>query len=214
MKKESVALNAVKFLITFLACCFLWLIIFSITLPPDETGATSEPFPGAICVCGIVTATVIAVVVTYNQMQKAYQKTKSSFSNIKIFEERTVRLLEKANKVADKYMTLEENVQIGVAEKRTPKSKIIRNAQQFQIELENYPELKANESIMELLSQIRDTENGYAQSKLDYNSRVEYYNSLIHSFPNNILRKMFKFKDAEFYNADKENEISDEELGI
>ena len=111
-------------------------------------------------------------------------------------------------------MSHEENVQIGVAEKRTKKTKVIRNAQQFQIELENYPDLKANQSVMELLSQIKDTENAYAQSKINYNTSAEYYNTLIHSFPNNILRKIFKFKDAEFYSDDEENEVADEELGI
>ncbi len=97
-------------------------------------------------------------------MQKTFQKTKSTFSNIKVFKDRTERLLEKANKVADKYMANEENIQIGVAEKRTKKTKLIRNAQQC--------------------------------------------------FPNNILSKIFRFKDVEFYSDEEENEITDEELGI
>ena len=214
MKKENIAIQILKILGTYLAGCLLWLLIFSTFMPADETGATTEPFQGAICILGIITATIVVLVMNYNSMQKAFQKTKSTFSNIKVFKDRTDRLLEKANKVADKYMSHEENVQIGVAEKRTKKTKVIRNAQQFQIELENYPDLKANQSVMELLSQIKDTENAYAQSKINYNTSAEYYNTLIHSFPNNILRKIFKFKDAEFYSDDEENEVTDEELGI
>lgn len=213
MKKENVALQILKILGTYLAGCLLWLLIFSTFMPADEEGATAEPFQGAICILGIITATTVLLVINYNSMQRAFQKTKSTFSNIKIFKDRTERLLEKANKVADKYMTHEENIQMGVAEKRTKQVKYIRNAQQFQIELENYPDLKANQSVMELLSQIRETENSYAQSKINYNACAEYYNTIIHSFPNNILRKLFKFNDVEFYD-DKEIEISDEELGI
>ena len=183
-------------------------------IPPDETGATTEPFPGAICVLGIVSAFIVVFIVNYNSMQKAYQKTKSTFSNITVFKERTERLLEKANKVADKYMTHEADIQLGVAEKRSAKPKFIRNGQQFQMEVENYPDLKANESIATLITQIRDTENSYAQAKINYNAIVEYYNTLIHSFPNNILSKIFKFHDVEFYSDEKEFEISDEELGI
>ncbi len=214
MKKGNIALELLKILGTFLAGCLLWLLIFSTFMPPDETGATTEPFPGAICVLGIVSAFIVVFIVNYNSMQKAYQKTKSTFSNITVFKERTERLLEKANKVADKYMTHEADIQLGVAEKRSVKPKFIRNGQQFQMEVENYPDLKANESIATLITQIRDTENSYAQAKINYNAIVEYYNTLIHSFPNNILSKIFKFHDVEFYSDEKEFEISDEELGI
>ena len=214
MKKENIALKILKILGTYLAGWFLWLLIFSTFMPADETGATSEPFQGAICLFGIITATVVLLVVNYNTTQQSYQKAKAASSNIKVFKDKSARLLEKANKVADKYMTHEKNVQVGVAEKRTKKPKFIRNAQQFQVELENYPELKANQSIMTLLEQIKETENAYAQAKINYNFYVEYYNTLIHSFPNSIFRKLLKFNDIEFYNDEEEKEISDEELGI
>ena len=214
MKKENIILKLLKILATYLAGCLLWLFIFSTFMLADETGATTEPFRGAICIFGVITATLVLLIVNYNAMQQAYQKTKSSFSNIKVFKDKNTRLLEKANKVAEKYMTHEEKVQVGVADKRTKSPKFIRNAQQFQVELENYPDLKANQSIMTLLEQIRETESVYAQSKINYNSYVEYYNTIIHSFPNSIFRKFLKFNDVEFYNDEEENEITDEELGI
>ena len=214
MKKENITLKILKILGTYLAGCFLWLLIFSTFMPADETGATTEPFHGAICVFGIITATLLLLIVNYNAMQQAYQKTKAAASNIKVYKDKTTRLLEKANKVADKYMTHEKSVQVGVADKRTKKPKFIRNAQQFQMELENYPDLKANQSIMTLLEQIRETENAYAGAKINYNSFVEYYNTLIHSFPNSLFRRLFKFNDVQFYNDEEEKEISDEELGI
>lgn len=214
MKKENISLKLLKIIATFLISCLLWLLIFSTFMPTDEKGATLEPFQGAICSFGIATAIIVLLIANYNTIQKAFQKIKAAASNIKIYKEKTKRLLEKANKVADKYMIHEESIQVGIAKNRSSRSKIIRNAQQFQIELENYPDLKANQSIMTLLDQIRETESSYAQSKINYNSNVEYYNSTIHTFPNNILRKIFKFKDAEFYNDEEENEITDEELGI
>ena len=214
MKKENIALKILKILGTYLAGWFLWLLIFSTFMPADESGATSEPFQGAICIFGIVTATIVLLIANYNATQQAYQKAKAAFSNIKVFKEKSARLLEKANKVADKYMAHEKRVQVGVAEKRSKKPKFIRNAQQFQIELENYPELKANQSIMTLLEQIKESENAYAQAKINYNFYVESYNTIIHSFPNSMFRKLLKFNDFEFYNDEEEKEISDEELGI
>ena len=48
----------------------------------------------------------------------------------------------------------------------------------------------------------------------NYNYTVEYYNTLIHSFPNSLFRRLLKFEDVEFYNDEEEKERSDEELGI
>lgn len=214
MKRTNVLLEILKLLGIFIVGCFLWLIIFSTFMPADETGATTEPFPGAIPVLAVVTAVITVTIIKYNTMQNAFQKTRAAYSNISVLGERASRLLDKANRVADKYMEHEESIQVSVADKRTQKVKTIRNSTQFQKQIESYPDLKANENIMELLSQIRDAENTYAQSKLNYNTSAEYYNTMIHVFPNNILRKLFKFKDVEFYTNEEENEISDEELEI
>ncbi len=215
MKKNSLIVEILKIIGAIIAGILLWLIIFSFALPAQADGSASEPFPGAMCVLGTATAFIVLLIINYNTMQKAFQKTKSSFSNIKIFEERTQRLLTKANKVADKYMQHEKEIQIKVSENRTPQNKVIRNSRQFQAELENYPELKANESVMNLLSQIRESENMFAQSKIDFNTDVEVYNSMIHTFPNNLFSKICRFKDVEFYNDDSnDDEISDEALGI
>lgn len=215
MKKNSLIVEILKIIGAIIAGILLWLIIFSFALPAQADGSASEPFPGAMCVLGTATAFIVLLIINYNTMQKAFQKTKSSFSNIKVFEERTQRLLTKANKVADKYMQHEKEIQIKVSENRTPKIKVIRNSSQFQAELENYPELKANESVMNLLSQIRESENMFAQSKIDFNTDVEVYNSMIHTFPNNLFSKICRFKDVEFYSDESnDDEISDEALGI
>ena len=88
MKKENVALQILKILGTYLAGCLLWLLIFSTFMPADEEGATTEPFQGAICTFGIITSTIVLLVVNYNLMQKAFQKTKSTCSNIKVFKDK------------------------------------------------------------------------------------------------------------------------------
>ncbi len=74
--------------------------------------------------------------------------------------------------------------------------------------------MKENQSAMELLSQMKESENTYAQSKIDYNTGDAPYNTLIHSFSNNLLRRIFRFADAEFYNESQETIITDDELGI
>ena len=107
-------------------------------------------------------------------------------------------------------MKYESYVQKSVAYAR--KSKVILNSKQFGGMLENYPELKANESIMELLRQIRESENAIANEKMTYNDYVSLYNTLIHSFPLMLISFITRFKDLEFYSEEDSSIPSDEEL--
>lgn len=222
MKKNNLVLELFKLCISIMLGWFLWVFIFSCM--PSAGGETNEIFPGASVVFGILTGVLVTLGNKFNNIQKAYQSTKSTRSGIKVYEEKEKKLLDKANRVAEKYMTYEERVQTNITKERSKKyeekdtkSLQIHSSRQFQAHLENYPNLKANESIMELLKQIKDCENALAYAKTAYNTSVEEYNSMIHSFPETILRIIFRFKDVEYYsinNFEDKELVSDEELGI
>ena len=162
-------------------------------------------------ILGILTGLIITLISKYNSIQKAYQATISRKSAIKIYEERKSKLLDKANRVTKKYMTFEESLQTNIA--KTREEKAITSSEQFQVRLENYPDLKTNESIMELLKQIYECETLLANVKGAYNVSVEMYNSMISSFPEIIIANIFKFKKADYYN-EPDDIIPDEDLGI
>lgn len=216
MKKGSVIVELVKLFGMMVVGWILWVFVFAITTTPEESELVVEPFQGASLIFGVLTGLIICFGLKYNAMHKAQQATKAAFSNISVFEERAEKLFDKANRVADKYMDFEGSVQVQIAHERgtAMKGKRISNAKQFQTALEGYPDLKANQSIMELLNQIKDCENKLANQKFVYNQSVEEYNTLIHSFPASLLRKIGHFEDAEFYTHAEENMVSDEALGI
>ena len=122
MKKTNVALELFKMLLAFLAGCLLWVFIFAFM--PGDSVDESEPFAGATTVFGIATGAIVLLGTKYNTIQKAFQNTKSTYSNIKIYKEKAERLLKKANAVSDKYMTYEERVQTGITSARTPNKEI------------------------------------------------------------------------------------------
>ena len=107
-------------------------------------------------------------------------------------------------------MKYESHVQKNVAYAR--KSQVILNSKQFGGMFENYPELKANESIMELLRQVIESENAIANEKMTYNDYVSLYNTLIHSFPLMLISFITRFNDLEFYSEEDSSIPSDEEL--
>lgn len=64
---------------------------------------------------------------------------------------------------------------------------------------ENYPELKASEQFINLQNQLVKIENQLQASRRLYDLEVEKYNSIIKIFPNNILAKVFGFKEQDFF---------------
>ena len=210
--KNSLAIEILK-LFAWIVCAWIfWVFIFSV-FTPSSVEEVVEPFNGASLVFGFLTGVIITFVLKLNNVSSLKQKANAVKSNIEVLNKRSETLLTKANKVADKYMNHESHVQKSVAYAR--KSKVILNSKQFGGMLENYPELKANESIMELLKQIRESENVIANEKMTYNDYVSLYNTLIHSFPLTLISFITRFKDLEFYSEEDSSGIpSDEELGI
>lgn len=68
----------------------------------------------------------------------------------------------------------------------------------FQMTMEAYPELKANENMMHLQEEIVSTENKLSYAKQGYNDAIEEYNATIASFPDNIVVAKFPKLKAVF----------------
>jgi len=62
---------------------------------------------------------------------------------------------------------------------------------------EAYPDLKANQNMMQLSESLTSTENKVAFARQAYNDSVMTYNTLRESFPNNLFAGWFSFKPAE-----------------
>jgi LemA protein len=66
---------------------------------------------------------------------------------------------------------------------------------------ENYPQLKANESFLQLQSQLEGTENRISVERKKFNETVQLYNTEVRSFPALIMAKIFGFKEKEYFKA-------------
>ena len=63
---------------------------------------------------------------------------------------------------------------------------------------EAYPDLKANQNMMQFQEELASTENKIAFSRQAFNDTVLGYNNAAQSFPNSIIAGMFNFEDASF----------------
>ena len=70
---------------------------------------------------------------------------------------------------------------------------------------ENYPQLRAVESFVQLQEQLTATEDKIEYARRYYNTSVRDYNIAIQTFPRNLLAGTFGFRAAAFFQADEED---------
>jgi len=68
---------------------------------------------------------------------------------------------------------------------------------------EQYPDLKANQNMMQLTEELTSTENKISFARQAYNDSVMIYNTDREVFPNNLVAGMFNFAAAELFVVDK-----------
>mgnify|MGYP006267917071 FL=1 len=61
------------------------------------------------------------------------------------------------------------------------------------VAVERYPELKANQSFLELQAQLEGTENRIKVARNNYNDVVTQYNKAVRRFPNSLFASIFGF---------------------
>ncbi len=69
---------------------------------------------------------------------------------------------------------------------------------------EAYPDLKANQNMMQLQEELASTENKVAFSRQAFNDSVLQYNNSAQNFPNNVIAGFFSFELASFLEIDTE----------
>lgn len=69
---------------------------------------------------------------------------------------------------------------------------------------ENYPDLKANASFLQLQAQLSDLETEIQKSRRYYNATVKEYNTRLQVFPNVLIAGLLKFTPAAFFEAAEE----------
>ena len=72
--------------------------------------------------------------------------------------------------------------------------------------VENYPQLRSNETFNRLMDELAGTENRIAVERMRYNERVQEYNTARRQFPSNITASVFGFNEYPLFNAPPEAE--------
>ncbi len=148
---------------------------------------------------------------TYNKIVKNKNHIRYTMQNIDIQLKKRFEALPNIATTVKKYLTHEKDVHSDIARLRSQykatntKEESLGIEQQLSellstimVSVENYPELKSNESVILLQRSINEFAEQISASQRAYNNAVLTYNDSITVFPNNIIAGIFGFKKEEY----------------
>ena len=158
---------------------------------------------------------VIALIATYNNLVTARQRVKNGWSQIDVQLQRRFDLIPNLVESVKGYMSHETSVLEKVTELRTSwaNAKSVSEKMDINNQLsetlktimavsENYPDLKANENFIALQGELSNTENKISYSRQFYNDTVTRYNTMLETFPSNIVASLFHFESEKLFEVD------------
>lgn len=168
-----------------------------------------------ICIVALI---VIYFIGGYNSLVSLRNQVKNAWAQVDVQLKRRYDLIPNLIETVKGYMGHEketlENITksrsqalnaTGVSEKIQAEQGLDQALNRFNVVVENYPELKANQNFMELQEELTATENKIAFARQAYNDQVYFLNNKIQMFPSNMIAGMFGFGDAAYYRIE-ENE--------
>ncbi len=212
MKKKNLILEILKVTGVLIVAWLLWVFILATIIPE----VSAEFAMSTSMILGAITAVIFLLIPEINTVNALKNQGAEAVNNITAENEKLDNLLTKANKFTDKYMMDNSNETSNIsleAEFEKSVSQSIKNSSAFERKINQFPEFLKNEAVMELLKQMRQSENAIQSYEQFHNNVAVQYNYTINSFPLKIFKGLFRLEDVSYYNRDNDL-ISDEELGI
>jgi len=138
------------------------------------------------------------------QLKRRYDLIPNLLASVKGYMTHEQELLENVTKYRSQAMDAEKT---GDLTKIANAENMLAGALQgLRIQVEAYPDLKANQNVAQLMDELSDTENKIQASRRFYNGNVRDFNTKIQVFPNNVFAGMFNFKKYDFFEITDEKE--------
>ncbi|MCB1198584.1 MAG: LemA family protein [Deltaproteobacteria bacterium] len=176
----------------------------------------------------VIVAIVIAVFIfytisIYNRLVQLKNRFKNAFAQIDVQLKRRYDLIPNLVETAKGYLNHErETLEAVIAARNSAVSAqknvsgdpanaaALQNLMQAEGQLsgvlgrlfalsESYPDLKANQNMMQLSEELTTTENKISFARQSYNDSVMTYNTAKEQFPNSIIAGMFTFETASLF---------------
>lgn len=158
---------------------------------------------------GVVVLLLLMVVIIYNKLISARNLVQTAWSDIDVSLQKRFSLVPQLVALTKGYAEHEAVLLEKIVQTRTHGSdrtsiaredeRVTQSLHRFTMNVENYPELKADGPFLELMEQLSKLEDHLEYARKFYNGTTRVYNTGIQSFPASIIAGMFGFKKADFY---------------
>ncbi len=167
----------------------------------------------------IVVAIVAWVAFAYNRLVSLSNEVDNSWRQIDVQLKRRHDLIPNLVEAVKGYMQFERDTLTQVVEARAKavsapdqasrmaaESQITAGLGKLMAVMENYPQLKADQNVLQLQEELTTTENQIAFARQAYNDVVLGLNTRIQTFPTNLIATNFGFKAAEYFKGAPEEQ--------
>ena len=175
----------------------------------------------SIFVLVVIAGLILYVVLIYNGLVTARNRFKNNYAQIDVQLQRRYDLIPNLVETAKRYMKHEKDTLEAVIQARNQAQGAARQAAQkpedpkaiqalmgaegvlggalgrFFALAEAYPDLKANQTMQQLMEELSSTENRVAFARQAFNDSVMDYNNQREQFPNNLVAGPFGFFPAQ-----------------
>jgi len=167
----------------------------------------------------IIVVVVVAGVLIYNGLIQRRLRIDEAYAQIEVQLKRRWDLIPNLVNAVKGYMGFEQSVLENVtkaranavaaggqgpAQQAAAENALTSTLRSLFAVVENYPDLKANQNVMNLQEQITTTENQISFARQHYNASVLDYNTSIATFPNVLIAGPFGFVRRDFFDAEPE----------
>jgi len=183
-----------------------------------------------LIVLAVLVVVVMLVIGAYNQLVSLRNRYKNAYSQIDVQLKRRYDLIPNLVETAKTYMkhereTLEaviaaRNVAVNSSQRAaaspgdpeamkkltTAEASLTGSLGRLFALGEAYPDLKANQNMMQLTEELTSTENKTAFARQAYNDAVMFYNTTRESFPSNLIAQNFNFTPATLFEIENTQE--------
>ncbi len=155
----------------------------------------------------LIVVFVVGFIMIRNAIVKNENATKRAWADVATFERQKVKILDDLQPLIDRYGEFEQTTMTQISALRQNILNLNSTKQDVQqleqieqqtsqllkgihVQVEAYPELKANEIYQKLMHEITDQNQNVGAAINIFNRNVEYFNNSIQIFPNNIVNSM------------------------
>ncbi len=184
-----------------------------------------------LLIVGIIAVILFAVgILIYNGLVQRRLRIDEAFAQIEVQLKRRWDLIPNLIDAVKGYMGFEQSVLTAVTEARAnavaagatdphqqaaAENALTGTLRSLFATVENYPELKANQNVLELQEQLTTTENQISFARQHYNASVLDYNTSIATLPNALIAGPLGFTGREFFDAEPEaSQVPKVDLGF